>query len=52
MMRMVNPLFVTGKAVLMDSGFYVLKGIVGMLRLSGRGYDNSLGVCRPTPSLE
>ena len=30
-MRMTNPLFVTGKAVVMDSGFCVLKGLVGVL---------------------
>ena len=31
MMRMTKPLFGTGKYVVMDSGFCVLKGIVGML---------------------
>ena len=31
MMRMKNPLFGTGKAVVMDSGVCVLKGLVGML---------------------
>ena len=31
MMRMTKSLFVTGKAVVMDSGFCVLKGLVGML---------------------
>ena len=30
-MRMKKPLFFTGKAVVMDSGFYVLKGLLGML---------------------
>ena len=31
MMRTTKPMFVTGKAVVMDSGFFVLKGVVGML---------------------
>ena len=31
MMRMANPLFVKGKDVVVDSEFFVLKGIVGML---------------------
>ena len=31
MMRMTNTLFFTGKAVVMDGEFCVLKGIVGML---------------------
>ena len=30
-MRMTNPLFGTGKAVVKDSGFCVMKGLVGML---------------------
>ena len=31
MMRMTKPLFGTGEAVVIDSGFCVLKGLVGML---------------------
>ena len=31
MIRMTNPLFGTGKAVVMDGGLCVMKGIVGML---------------------
>ena len=31
MMRMTNPLFGTGKTVVKDSGFCVIKGLVGML---------------------
>ena len=31
MTRMTNPLFGIGKSVVTDSGFCVLKGIVGML---------------------
>ena len=31
MMRMTKPLFGTGKVVVMDSGFCVLKGLVGNL---------------------
>ena len=31
MMRMTNPMFITRKYVLMDSGFCVLKGLVCML---------------------
>ena len=31
MMWIKNPFFGTGKSVVMDSGFFVLKGIVGML---------------------
>ena len=31
MMRMTNPLFGTGKAVVTDSGFCVLKRLLGML---------------------
>ena len=31
MMRMTKPLFGTGKAVVMYSGFFVLKGVVGIL---------------------
>ena len=30
-MRMTKPLFGTGKAVVMDSGFFVLKGKIWML---------------------
>ena len=30
-MFMTKPLFGTSKAVVMDSGFFVLKGILGML---------------------
>ena len=30
-MRMKNPLFGTGKTVVMDSGFCVMRGLVGML---------------------
>ena len=30
-MCIANPLVVTGRAVMMDSGFYVIKGLVGML---------------------
>ena len=30
-MRMNKPLFGTGEIVVMDSGFFVLKGLVGML---------------------
>ena len=30
MMRTTKPMFVTGKSVVMDSGFFVLEGEVGM----------------------
>ena len=31
MMRTTNPLWVTGKVVVMDSGFYVLEGFISMV---------------------
>ena len=37
MMFMPESLFVTGKAVVRDSGFCVLKGFVGMLALGVYG---------------